>query len=305
MNAERYVAVIGAVNIDIWGRSAADVILRDSNPGEIRFSPGGVGRNIAHNLVLLGGRVSMLTALGDDLWAESVRRSCIECGVDLSEAVRVPGGRTSGYLYVTGPDGDLTVGLCDTDIAKHISPDFLAGKQDFLDRAELVVFDGNLTEETIAWLTEHCTVPLFADPVSVTKARKLKPWLHRIHTLKPNAQEAEELTGISDPAGAAETLVRLGVKRAFVSAGADGIYAACGAAQYHVPCCPTRLVNVTGGGDAAMAALCRAYQRGWDAETSARFAAAAGSLAAECEETISPLMNEANVLARMHAAAQL
>mgnify|MGYP003292363753 CR=1 FL=1 len=102
------------------------MILRDSNPGEIRFSPGGVGHNIAHNLVLLGGRVSMLTALGDDLWAESVRRSCIECGVDLSEAVRVPGGRTSGYLYVTGPDGDLTVGLCDTDIAKHISPDFLA-----------------------------------------------------------------------------------------------------------------------------------------------------------------------------------
>ena len=37
------VAVVGAINIDIWGKSSSILILRDSNPGEIMYSFGGVG----------------------------------------------------------------------------------------------------------------------------------------------------------------------------------------------------------------------------------------------------------------------
>ena len=47
------VAVIGAVNIDICGRPFNPLIMRDSNPGTVTMSMGGVGRNIAHNLRLL------------------------------------------------------------------------------------------------------------------------------------------------------------------------------------------------------------------------------------------------------------
>lgn len=34
-----YVAVVGSINIDIWGRSDAALIARDSNPGVISYSP--------------------------------------------------------------------------------------------------------------------------------------------------------------------------------------------------------------------------------------------------------------------------
>ena len=300
-----YVAVVGAINIDIWGKSAGDVILRDSNPGEIRFSPGGVGRNISHNLALLGTDVRMLTALGEDVWAASVEESCRSIGIGLREAIRVPGGRTSSYLYVTGPEGELTVGVCDADIASHITPEVIERKLDFLCGAALVVFDGNLTKETIDCLTRRCTVPLFADPVSVTKAQKLRPFLDRIHTLKPNTLEAEALTGLSDPEAAANALVRAGVRHAFVSDGANGIYAASAAEAYHVPCCSTQLLNCTGGGDAVMAALCRSHLLGYGLRRCAAYAMAAGSIAVECAETISPDMNETNVLARMGEAESL
>ena len=59
-----YVAVAGAVNVDIGGQSAGPLVGRDSNPGKVTVSMGGVGRNIAHNLRLLGVKVSLLTALG-------------------------------------------------------------------------------------------------------------------------------------------------------------------------------------------------------------------------------------------------
>ena len=49
-----YAAVVGAVNMDICGTPYTRVIAKDSNPGTVRHNPGGVGRNIAHNLRLLG-----------------------------------------------------------------------------------------------------------------------------------------------------------------------------------------------------------------------------------------------------------
>ena len=62
-----YVVVVGGVNLDIGGRSLAKLVPEDSNPGQVRTSLGGVGRNIAHNMALLGLDVRLLTAFGDDL----------------------------------------------------------------------------------------------------------------------------------------------------------------------------------------------------------------------------------------------
>ena len=296
---EPYAAVVGAMNMDIWGRSFNRLIPRDSNPGEIRFSPGGVGRNIAHNLRLLGVETEMLTALGGDIWAGQLEENCRALGVGLSRAVRVPDMRTSGYLYITGPDGDLTLAVCDTDVTGTITPAVIEQNLDLLSRAALVVFDGNLTEETIDCLTSRCRAPLFVDPVSVTKAKKLRPFLHLIHTFKPNALEASAITGEETPAAAAAALVEAGVNRVFVSDGPGGMVCANGPDVYHVPCPETELVNATGGGDAAMAGLCRAFLDGRDIVSAARYALAAGSLAVECAGTINPALSDEAARRRM------
>ena len=84
-----YVAVVGGVNIDIGGRSAAPLIPKDSNPGTVTTSLGGVGRNIAHNMTLLGVDVRMLTAFGDDDYARLIESSCANLGIDISHARKV------------------------------------------------------------------------------------------------------------------------------------------------------------------------------------------------------------------------
>lgn len=296
---EKFVAVVGAVNVDIFGRSLEPLIARDSNPGELHISMGGVGRNISHNLRLLDVNVQMLTAIGRDGWGSQIEQSCNKLGIGLERAIHVEGERTSTYLCITGPDGDLALGLSDMDIVSHIDPAAVEKNLDMLNRAELVVFDGNLSCETIECITSKVTAPLFADPVSVTKARKIKPFLSRIHTLKPNSLEAEELTGESDPEAAAGELVQLGVKRVFVSDGAGGIVAAHGLDIYRVPCFETRLVNATGGGDAAMAAICRAFLDNMDMVSAARYALAAGSMAVEYIETINPNISHEALLRKI------
>ena len=294
-----YAAVVGAINIDIWGKSSSVLILKDSNPGEISYSFGGVGRNIAHNLCLMGQKVSMLTAIGDDHWGPQVKKACADIGIDLSHAIRVPGGRTGTYLAVSGPDGDMAIGLSDMEIAGAISPEYVARELPFLNAASLVVVDGNLREETIAYICENVTAPIFADPVSVTKGKKFLAHLNKLHTFKPNTLEAETLTGLSSPEAAAEELVHLGVKRAFVSDGGGGMVVCDGGEVFRVPCLPTVLVNATGGGDAVMAALCDSFARGCTALESARRAMAAGSIAVESANTISPLMSPEAIAAKL------
>lgn len=291
-----YIAVVGGVNIDICGKSFANLIPCDSNPGTVRLSLGGVGRNIAHNLSLLGQRVTMLTALGSDLYARQIEESCAALGIDLSHACRVEGGTTSTYLLITGPDGDMALAVCDAELASHITPAYLEQQLPILNGAAAVVFETNLTQEAIDYLAEHCTAPLFADPVSVTKAEKLRPVLGRLHTLKPNRLEAELYTGIkiTDQASlerAADRLLATGMKCAAISLGSKGICLAQKEGKVFCPCPPTALANATGGGDAMMAAIAAAFVCGMGPEESAALGVACGSIAVEGAETINPALS--------------
>ncbi|MBR2602199.1 MAG: bifunctional hydroxymethylpyrimidine kinase/phosphomethylpyrimidine kinase, partial [Clostridia bacterium] len=146
-----------------------------------------------------------------------------------------------------------------------------------------------------------CTVPIFADPVSVSKAGKLKNVLGRLHTLKPNRLEAEQLTGISihtdaDLARAADALLATGLKRVFLSLGIEGVFAAEAGQQIHVPCCPAVPKNMTGAGDAMLAGLVWSYLQEKDLVSSARLAAAAAAIAVEGTRTVNPALSPSVLL---------
>ena len=299
-----YAVVVGGVNVDIGGRSFAPLVAADSNPGQVSVSMGGVGRNIAHNMSLLGLDVRLLTAYGDDLHGQQVAASCSELGIDLSHALRIPGGTTSTYLYLTNPDGELALAISDMEICKKITPGYLASHLALLQNAQVVVADTNIPQESLVYLAENCTAPLFCDPVSTAKAEKLRPILGKIHTLKPNRLEAELLTGIpihslADGEKAARALLALGVHRVFLSLGSDGVLAAIGSEILPLPNLPGHMVNTTGCGDAFMAALVSAYLEGSDLETTARAGLAAGSIAMESPETINPQMSAFALRKRM------
>lgn len=291
-----YIAVVGGVNMDIGGQSEGPLVARDSNPGRVRISLGGVGRNIAHNMALLGVDVRMLTAFGDDLYAQKLAASCGELGIDISQALQVPGGATSTYLFLAGPEGDMELAVSDMEIYEQVTPAYLQSRQALLDNAQVVILDTNIPAESIQWLCEHGKAPIFADPVSTAKAVKLKGCLGKLHTLKPNRIEAELLSGvaINDRTSlerAAQTLLDTGLRRVFISLGQDGVYAADHSGACHLPCRPAQLVNATGAGDAFMAALGWAYLEALDLEHSAQAGLAAAAIALEGCETINPEMS--------------
>lgn len=299
-----YAVVVGGVNVDIGGHAFSPLVAEDSNPGKVRISLGGVGRNIAHNMSLMGVDVRMLTAFGDDANGQRVAASCSELGIDLSHALRLSDAATSTYLYLTDHKGEMALAVSDMEVCKRITPAYLAANLALLQNAQVVVVDTNIPEDSLVYLAENCTAPLFCDPVSTKKAEKLRPILHKLHTLKPNRIEAELLSGVkieslADVEKAADQLLQMGVHRLFISLGSEGVYAAMGDQRLHLKNLPGQMINTTGCGDAFTAALVWAYLQGSDLQETALAGLAAGSVAMESAETINPNMSAAALRMRM------
>ncbi len=291
-----YIAVAGGANIDIGGRSDAPLVAGDSNPGRIRSCLGGVGRNIAHNLALLGARVTLITALGADDGAKRVEASCAALGIDLTHSLIVPDGATSTYLFLADSNGDMALAMNDMAVFERLTPEFWETRLPVLNAAALVVLDANLPEESIRYLAEHCSAPLFADSVSAAKAGRLRSVLGKLHTLKPNRMEAELLSGvpITDETSlhrAADALLSTGLGRVFISLGADGVLAADHEQKLHLHNLPARMVSTTGCGDAFMAAVARASLDGAGLAAAARQGLAAAAVAMESADAINPAMS--------------
>ena len=296
LRSNSYAVVVGGVNVDIGGKSHAPLVAADSNPGTVTISLGGVGRNIAHNMRLMGLDVRFLTAFGNDLNGQRVAASCTELGIDIRHALRPEGASTSTYLYLTDEKGEMALAVSDMAICDRITPEYLAANLNLLQGARVVVADANIPAESLSFLAENCTAPLFIDPVSTTKAEKLRPILSKIHTLKPNALEASLLSGIPMDAPdaverAADVLLEKGVKRIFISMGARGVFAADSTQRLTLPTLPGKMVNTTGCGDAFTAALVWAHMEEADLRTAALAGLAAGAIAMESGETIHPAMS--------------
>lgn len=278
--------------MDIGGTPAAALVAQDSNPGTVSLRPGGVGRNIAHDLCLMGASVSLIAAVGGDVYGTAIMESCRAIGMDMSMSLLLPERRSSTYLYVNDEKGDMHVAISDMEISKCITAEYLAPLMERINAADAVVVDANLERETIEFICNNCTVPVYSDPVSTVKAMKLQGVMDKLFCLKPNAIEAEKLTGIADAAASAAALVKRGVHRVFVSCGADGMIAADSREVIKVPTAVTELVNTNGAGDAAAAAIIMAGVNGMSLRESAELAMKASALICSCVEANSPKLGE-------------
>ena len=163
MEDNNYGVVIGAANIDIGGTPYKPLIPGDSNPGVIKMSYGGVGRNIAHNLALLGINAELVTATGNDPLGMEMLKNCEKIGMDTSLSVMVPDASSSVYLFINDEKGEMDLALSHVDIVNHITPEYIESISDVINSASIVIADCNLSQETILKIKETCKVPLYAD----------------------------------------------------------------------------------------------------------------------------------------------
>ncbi len=301
LQSEPYVTIIGAANMDIIGRSTDDLILEDSNPGSIELCAGGVGRNISENLARIGVKVKLISALGDDVFAENVRQVSENAGVDMSHCYIKSGGRSSTYIAILENSGEMRIALSDMSILDDLPVEHLAKKQQLIQNSDILVLDSGLPEATIEYIMANFPENrIFLDPVSIGKAKHVKRLISGIDTLKANRLEAEFLsdipiTGDDSLAQVGEFFISKGVKRLFLSLGKDGVYYKTADEEGIVHTPRITPVNATGAGDSFMAGIVHCSMQGKTNAETVRFASAMSRITLMSSSTVSPLMSLDNI----------
>ena len=283
------IIVIGGANLDIKAKSLEVNHFGTSNPGTITTSPGGVGRNIAHNLARLGASVSLITVIGQDHQGQVVLSATESAGVDTSR-ISQTAPATGTYIAVLNPNGELVTAMSDMRAADQISPELIHSNTDAIKAATFVVADCNLPLPTLKAIAEIARDKLFIEPVSVPKSAKLKTLLQSgpIFMASPNLDQIESLTSSRDIFEGSKILHKLGLQHIVAHAGAEGAFMSNGDDIDHVPIQPAGpIIDVTGAGDAAVAGLIFALLNGDDLITATSFGQTlAGRVIASARSTL-------------------
>lgn len=310
---EHMIYCIGGANLDSKATSKHAIRLASSNPVTVTESCGGVARNIAEALAGLACQTSLLTVVGDDKAGQWVLEETRRRGVDVSQAIVLNGENTGSYTALLDTSGEMFLAFANMDIYDKLSPAMLRDRWSHIAAAKLVIADTNLPSDTLEELIRRCqeeSIPLFIDPVSSEKSKKLPTDLSGVTAIFPNLEEAIQLTDTPlsknqdvidmfyvepDHSKIANTIRDRGVKHVFITLGSRGVYYAGEEGERFFPPIPTQVVEVTGAGDAFLAGIVYGVSHQQSYMKSCEFGLAAAHITLQTSQSTSSELNEENL----------
>lgn len=301
LDEQPYCTVVGGANMDIQCFPKEGLVYHDSNPGNMKQSLGGVGRNIAENMIKLGIRTKLITVLGDDLYSKAIIDGAKDVGIEIEDSLILEKTNGSTYFSVLNTDGDLEIAIASMDIYDQMDENFIKKKEKTLVNSRVIILDTNIPKDVIEYIVKNTKNAIFfLDTVSTSKAIKISGLLNYFHTIKPNKIEAEKLSGIkiennNDLDKAAQWFLNQGIKRVFITLGPQGVYYNDGIDKGIIDGKKVKVINTTGAGDAFVAGLVYGHLNELNIKDTAIFAQSASILALIHENTINPNMSLENI----------
>ncbi|HBH11582.1 MAG: Pseudouridine kinase [Clostridiales bacterium 38_11] len=293
------IAVIGGANIDIFGYPYGNsLIRRDSNPGRVHFSMGGVGRNIAENLSLLGMDVAFFGVVGEDSNGSYILSESTKIGIDMTGVMIAEGEQTSAYLCILDHKMDMDVAVCQMGITDLIDKNYIDMHFNKISMADLIIVDGNLKTEQLQYIIKRFNdKKILYDPVSTTKAMNSSTLLGNFYCIKPNGLEAEVLSGMrirtmDDLKNACDCFHQKGVKLVFITLGDKGTYYSDGERFGLIDPKSIEMKNATGAGDAFAAGIAYGIIKDFTVREMAVFASRCAEQTIISEDTINRNLSE-------------
>jgi pseudouridine kinase len=235
----------------------------------------------------------LVSSVGRDAAGESVLLHTAAAGVVLDYIHRTE-CPTGTYVALLDNHGELVAAVSDMAATDELAAQHLHDVGRVIATAELLVLDGNLPSAVVQAALDSAAaagVRAIVEPVSAPKARRLVQHLtadRPVYAITPNRDELAAMTGlptdtVQQVEAAAEALHRRGVRLVWVRLGERGSLmseeTAGGAiSRTHLPALPTHVRDVTGAGDAMLAAFCHALVLGHPPAAAARYGHAAAAL---------------------------
>lgn len=278
--------------IVVIGSSNTDLVINTSRipePGETvlggRFlmAAGGKGANQAVAAQRLGGDVTFVACIGDDLFGKDALAGYNREGMNtafVSVKKGVPSGVASIFVdaeaenvIVVAPGANSELGTAEIDAA-----------QKEIEAADFVLMQLETPMETVEYAAEKAFKAGTKVVLNPAPAANLSDsLLSKLWLITPNRTETQLITGLpvtdeKEAAAAAEALVAKGVKNVVITLGSKGAYVLSEDFRGVIPANPVKAVDTTGAGDTFNGALCVALSEGRSLRDACRFAAKASAI---------------------------
>lgn len=279
------IVVVGSSNTDL-------VIKTDRIPepgetvlgGQFMMAAGGKGANQAVAAQRLGGDVTFVACVGDDLFGtnslENYRREGMNTSF-ISVKKGVPSGVASIFVdaaaenvIVVAPGANSELGEAEIDAA-----------EEEIKTADFVLMQLETPMASVEYAAEKASKSGTKVILNPAPAAELSDaLLSRLWLITPNRTEAQLITGLpvnteDEAATAAEALRAKGVRNVIITLGSKGAYVLSEDFRGIVPANPVKAVDTTAAGDTFNGALCVALSEGRSLPDACRFAARASAIA--------------------------
>ena len=274
-------------NILVIGSSNTDMTIRASRlpapgetilGGEFKMGRGGKGANQAVAAKRLGGNVTFVCKVGNDVFGnESVQAYAAE-GMDISRILRSE--KPSGTALIMVDDSGENCISVAPGANGDISVEDIRSIADLIRSASYLILQLEIPVAAVveaAHIAHEAGVCVILNPAPATKLPE--SIFADIDILTPNQTETAILTGISDdPDKAVARLAELGVGRIVMTRGSKGSAVYENGKCTLVDACKVNAIDATAAGDTFCRALCVGLSEGLDLVEAARFATRASAL---------------------------
>ena len=279
------VVVVGSVNTDFLIRgpklpSPGETVLGDA----FHEGPGGKGANQAVAAARLGGRTALVARLGRDRRGDELADGLKAEGVDLRHVGRDAEAPTGAAVILVDRRGEKEILVAPGANGRMGAADVEAAAE-MIQSARVVLCQLEIPLDAVL---AACRIARAAGAKTVLDPAPARPLpdelLRLLDVIRPNASEAEGLTGVrvrdrATARQAAEQLLGRGVGAVAVQAGDEGNLLVWAGGECWLPKLPVKSVDATGAGDAFAAGMAVMLAEGRPLTEAGPFANAAAALA--------------------------
>lgn len=193
VNETRPIICIGAAAIDRRYFIENELVTGESNKVTSQTSCGGVALSVAENLGRLQEDVVLMSLLGDDEEANTIRET-MRPFMKLNEVEQINAFPTGTYMEVLDNKAEMVIGLAEMDIYDRMTPNWLMKRSMILKQAQAIMIDTNTPRETTELVLEIANknkIPLIMVTVSALKAHNIPSNLKGVKMFITTQTEAE------------------------------------------------------------------------------------------------------------------
>lgn len=250
--------------------------------GPFKMGPGGKGFNQAVAARMAGVEVEFMTKIGKDLFNPFVKDAFDRFGVSKKYLLESEEKGTGVALIVVNENNGANAIAVAPESCNYLTPEEVKNNKDMFNGSKvfLTQFESNLkaTEEAIN-IASGMGALVVLNPAPV-KEFDIK-MLDNVDIIIPNEVEAAQITGIEitnkESAKKASDKLKEHVKTVIITLGDNGVYCE-DVSEEILPVCKVKTIDTTGAGDAFAGVFSAYMAKGFDLETSIKYAMAGAAV---------------------------